>query len=49
MYKRVANQHGLKTGVQVLDKSPYSSKQVPSFRYNEAGRQALMDRFGDLI
>ncbi len=49
---RVANQHGLKTdafGVQVLDKSPYSSKQVPSFRYNEAGRQALKDLFGDLV
>lgn len=49
---RVANQHGLKTdafGVQVLDKSPYSSKQVPSFRYNEAGRQALKDLLGDLV
>ena len=41
---QVANAKGLKTdsnGMLVLDKSPYSSKQVESFRYNENGRLAL--------
>ena len=43
---RLANEHGLKTaeyGITVLDKSPYSDKQVPSFRYNEKGRQKLIE------
>lgn len=34
---RIANEHHLKTpeyGVEVWDKSPHSSKQVPSWRYN---------------
>ncbi len=37
---RLANQNGLKTeeyGVVAMDKSPYSSKEVTSFRYNEKG------------
>ena len=49
---RVANQYGLKTdeyGIQVLDKSPHSSKQVPSFRYNEAGRQEVIRRFKETM
>ncbi len=32
----LANKHGLKTkeyGIMVMDKSPYSSKEVPNFRY----------------
>ena len=36
---RIANAHGLKTeqyGVWVLDKSPYSNKEVNSFRYYES-------------
>lgn len=43
---RVANKHGLKTseyGITVLDKSPYSNKQVSSFRYNEKGRARLLE------
>lgn len=37
---KLANQNGLKTdeyGVIAMDKSPYSSKEVPSFRYNSKG------------
>ncbi|MGV3138320.1 BRO family protein [Brevibacillus agri] len=43
---KIANAHGLKTdeyGIMALDKSPYSEKQVPSFRYNERGRQKLIE------
>lgn len=43
---KIANAHGLKTdeyGIMALDKSPYSDKQVPSFRYNERGRQKLIE------
>ena len=43
---KTANAHGLKTdeyGITVLDKSPYSSKQVASFRYNEKGRAKLLE------
>jgi len=43
---KIANAHGLKTaeyGITVLDKSRYSDKQVPSFRYNEKGRQKLIE------
>ena len=43
---RLAERHGLKTveyGVFVLDKSPYSAKQVSSFRYNEKGRETLRE------
>ncbi|WP_019123591.1 BRO-N domain-containing protein [Brevibacillus massiliensis] len=48
MVGRIANEHDLKTpeyGIEVLDKSPYSSKQVPSFRYYESGRQAIIEAF----
>lgn len=43
---RIANAHELKTdvyGIEVLDKSRHSSKQVPSFRYNEAGREKIKE------
>ncbi|WP_051965514.1 BRO-N domain-containing protein [Thermanaerosceptrum fracticalcis] len=43
---KIANANGLKTpeyGISVLDKSPYSDKQVPSWRYNEKGRQKLLE------
>ncbi len=43
---KIANANGLKTseyGMEVLDKSPYSAKQVPAFRYNERGRQKLIE------
>lgn len=43
---KIANAHGLKTadyGITVLDKSRYSDKQVPNFRYNEKGRQKLIE------
>lgn len=46
---RMANEHGLKTeeyGITVLDKSPYSAKQVPSFRYNRKGVEKLAELFG---
>lgn len=41
---RIANKHNLKTaeyGIEVLDKSRHSNKQVPSFRYNEKGKQKI--------
>jgi prophage antirepressor-like protein len=43
---KIANANGLKTpeyGISVLDKSPYSDKQVPAWRYNERGRQKLLE------
>lgn len=43
---RIANAHGLKTeqyGIEVLDKSRHSNKQVPSFRYNEKGKQKIKE------
>ncbi|AEJ43798.1 phage repressor protein [Alicyclobacillus acidocaldarius] len=45
---RAANALGLKTdefGKFVLDKSPYSNKQVEAFRYNERGREMLTKHF----
>lgn len=45
---RIANANNLKTpeyGITVLDKSRYSNKQVSSFRYNEAGKQKLLELF----
>lgn len=51
MVGRVANKHNLKTeqyGMRVLDKSPYSNKQVEAFRYNEAGRTKLLELLGKL-
>jgi len=43
---KLANANGLKTdefGITILDKSPYNSKQVPSFRYNDRGRTRLIE------
>lgn len=43
---KLANRNNLKTdeyGITVLDKSPYSSKQMPAFRYNERGRERLRE------
>ncbi|MGG0793658.1 BRO family protein [Brevibacillus laterosporus] len=43
---KIANANGLKTaefGIEVLDKSRYSNKQVPAFRYNEKGRKKLKE------
>lgn len=43
---RIANANGLKTeeyGIEVLDKSRHSNKQVPSFRYNEKGKRKLKE------
>lgn len=43
---KLANLHGLKTeeyGITVMDKSPYSSKNVPSFRYYESGVQKIKE------
>lgn len=45
---KISNQNNLKTeeyGIEVLDKSRYSNKQVPTFRYNEKGRSKLLDLF----
>lgn len=41
---KIANANDLKTeeyGIFVMDKSRYSSKEVPTFRYNEKGKQAI--------
>ena len=46
---QTANKFGLKTeeyGITVLDKSPYSSKQVASFRYNQKGVEKLAELLG---
>jgi len=46
---KIANRNNLKTdeyGITVLDKSPYSTKQIPSFRYNEKGRERLIELVG---
>lgn len=46
---KMANQHGLKTdeyGITVLDKSPYSPKEVSAFRYNQKGVEKLAELFG---
>jgi len=43
---RIANKHNLKTaeyGIEVLDKSRHSNKQVSSFRYNEKGKQKIKE------
>lgn len=40
MLGRIANSNGLKTeeyGIEAMDKSPYNTKEVPSFRYNQKG------------
>lgn len=44
MLGKLANQHNIKTeeyGIMAMDKSPYSKKEVPSFRYNPKGVAAL--------
>ena len=44
MLGKLANQHNLKTeeyGIMAMDKSPYSKKEIPSFRYNPKGVAAL--------
>lgn len=46
---RIANSHGLKTteyGIKVLDKSPYSNKQVSTFRYNQKGFEKIREIVG---
>ena len=43
---KLANQLNLKTdeyGITVLDKSPYSAKEVSTFRYNEKGLRRLLE------
>lgn len=42
---RIAKEHNLKIpeyGITVLDKARHSDKQIPAFRYNEAGRDAIL-------
>lgn len=46
MVGRTANKNGLKTpeyGLEVWDKSPHSSKQVPVWRYNEKAVARIRD------
>ena len=46
MIGRIAKEHGLKTeqyGITVLDRGRNSDKQVPCFRYNEAGKQRIAE------
>ena len=46
MVGRVVNQNGLKTeeyGIEVWDKSKHSSKQVPTWRYNEKAVSRLRE------
>jgi hypothetical protein len=45
----IANANGLKTdeyGITVMDKSPYSSKEVQAFRYNEKGVAKIKELLG---
>lgn len=47
---KIANKHNLKTeqyGMMVLDKSPYSTKQVQSFRYNEEGKSRIISAINE--
>jgi hypothetical protein len=42
---RIAKEHNLKIpeyGITVLDKARHADKQIPAFRYNEAGRDAIL-------
>lgn len=43
--KALGLQDGEKYGIWVMDKSPYSPKEVKSFRYNSNGVKALADAF----
>lgn len=46
---RLSNTHGLKTpeyGMWVLDTIPPEGKQVPVFRYNEKGKEKLLELMG---
>lgn len=46
---KLANTHNLKTdeyGYFALDKSPYSNKQVESFRYYESGKEKIRELLG---
>ncbi|MED4545068.1 Bro-N domain-containing protein [Lysinibacillus sphaericus] len=46
---KLANTHNLKTdeyGYFALDKSPYSNKQVESFRYYESGKEKIQELLG---
>ena len=48
---KLVNANGLKTdeyGITVMDKSRYSSKEVPNFRYNEKGKQAIGKLLGKI-
>lgn len=48
---KLANVNGLKTdeyGITVMDKSRYSSKEVPNFRYNEKGKHRIGELLGKL-
>ncbi len=46
---KLANANNLKTeeyGIFVMDKSPYSSKEMPNFRYNEKGKAKIKELLG---
>lgn len=46
---KIANDNNLKTeeyGITVMDKSRYSPKEVPSFRYNEKGKAKIKEILG---
>ncbi len=46
---KISNKNNLKTeeyGIEVLDKSRYSNKQVSTFRYNEKGKQKIREILG---
>jgi phage anti-repressor protein/transcriptional regulator with XRE-family HTH domain len=45
---RIATKHELRQepyAISVLNKSPYSDKQIPSYLYNEQGREALIEAY----
>jgi len=49
---KIANANGLKNeqyGITVLDKSRSSEKQIPSFRYNEAGKDKLIELLSNSV
>lgn len=46
---KLANANNLKTeeyGIFVMDKSPYNSKEMPNFRYNEKGKAKIKELLG---
>ena len=52
MVGKIANANNLKTdeyGITIMDKSRYSSKEVPNFRYYEKAIDAIREKIGNTV